>query len=231
MDITLIIITLLSLLIAATMCFVARRMIVEERRRSDARVAALASDIRGGNFEASAAELPLRNAPATVGRNEMFATRSSTSRVGVAAIAGAVVVTTAAILVIVFSGHGRTTPGPRGAAGSTAQSSHVSAAPLELVALSHEREADRITIHGIVRIPAGAAWTTHLTAVVLLFNAEGSFVASARADVNEATGEAGGEGTFVVTVPGAADVGRYRVSFRTDDHVVPHVDRREGAAL
>ena len=38
--------------------------------------------------------------------------------------------------------------------------------------------------------------------------------------------EYGGESPFVVTVPGAADVGRYRVSFRTDDRVVPHIDRR-----
>jgi hypothetical protein len=37
----------------------------------------------------------------------------------------------------------------------------------------------------------------------------------------------GGETTFVVTVPGAGDVGRYRVSFRTDDRIVPHVDRRK----
>jgi hypothetical protein len=29
-----------------------------------------------------------------------------------------------------------------------------------------------------------------------------------------------------VTIPGAVDVGRYRVSFRTDEGVVPHVDRR-----
>jgi len=29
----------------------------------------------------------------------------------------------------------------------------------------------------------------------------------------------------MVSVPGA-NVGRYRVSFRTDDKIVPHVDRR-----
>ena len=31
---------------------------------------------------------------------------------------------------------------------------------------------------------------------------------------------------FTVTLPGAADVGRYRVSFRTSEGIVPHVDRR-----
>jgi len=39
----------------------------------------------------------------------------------------------------------------------------------------------------------------------------------------------GGESRFIVSVPSAADVGRYRVSFRTDDRVVAHVDRREPA--
>ena len=37
------------------------------------------------------------------------------------------------------------------------------------------------------------------------------------------------EATFVVTVPGAGAVDRYRVSFRTDDRIVPHVDRRAPA--
>ena len=36
----------------------------------------------------------------------------------------------------------------------------------------------------------------------------------------------GGEAAFVVTMPRAGDAGRYRVSFRTDDRVVSHVDRR-----
>jgi hypothetical protein len=32
-------------------------------------------------------------------------------------------------------------------------------------------------------------------------------------------------------VPGAADVSRYRVSFREGDDVLPHVDRREPARV
>ena len=37
---------------------------------------------------------------------------------------------------------------------------------------------------------------------------------------------AGAEAPFVVTLPDADSVDRYRVSFRTDDRIVPHVDRR-----
>jgi hypothetical protein len=66
----------------------------------------------------------------------------------------------------------------------------------------------------------------HLTAVVLLFNQQGGFLTSARSPVESATLPPGSETTFSISVPGAADVGRYRVSFRTDDRVVPHVDRR-----
>jgi hypothetical protein len=66
-----------------------------------------------------------------------------------------------------------------------------------------------------------------LTAVVLVFNRDGGFLASGRAVVESPALEPGGESTFVVTVRDAGDVARYRVSFRTDDRVVPHVDRRE----
>jgi hypothetical protein len=53
---------------------------------------------------------------------------------------------------------------------------------------------------------------------------------SGRAPLEFATIAAGDESPFRVTVPGVKDVGRYRVSFRTDTGVVRHVDRRSGAA-
>jgi hypothetical protein len=97
---------------------------------------------------------------------------------------------------------------------------------LELVALGHERDSAGLTVRGVVRNPSGLE-IDRLTAVVFLFSRDGGFVASGRAVVLSAGNGRGGEGTFVVTVPDANDVGRYRVSFRTDDRVVPHVDRRE----
>jgi hypothetical protein len=92
--------------------------------------------------------------------------------------------------------------------------------------LGHERDADTLTVRGMLRNPASGRELTQLTAVVLLFNHEGGFVASGRAAVQAPTLEPGAETTFVITIPGVADVGRYRVSFRTTDRVVPHVDRR-----
>ena len=99
-------------------------------------------------------------------------------------------------------------------------------APLELVALGQERNGDNLTVRGVVRNPSSGARVDDLTAVVFLFTRDGGFVASGRATVESAPLGPGGESNFVVIVPGAGEVGRFRVSFRTDDHVVPHVDRR-----
>ena len=102
------------------------------------------------------------------------------------------------------------------------------ARPLELVALGHERDGDRLTVRGVVRNPAAGAAMDGLTAVVVPVQprrrlpdqrprASRSADARARAANRRSSSR----------VPGAADVGRYRVSFRTDDRIVPHVDRRE----
>jgi hypothetical protein len=105
----------------------------------------------------------------------------------------------------------------------------VPALPLELVALGHERDGERLIVRGIVRNPASGAAVDRLTAVVFLFNREGGFLSSGRVAV-ATSALPGTESTFVVTVPGAVAVDRYRVSFRTDDRIVPHVDRRTQAA-
>ena len=64
---------------------------------------------------------------------------------------------------------------------------------------------------------------------MFLFDRKGSFVASGRAPLDYQALAPGDESPFVITVPGAADVSRYRVSFREGDDVLPHVDRREAA--
>ena len=100
-------------------------------------------------------------------------------------------------------------------------------APLELVALGHERDGNRLIVRGVVRNPSAGSAVEPLTAVVFVFNAEGGFVTSARAAVDANALRSAGETTFAVTVPDAASVSRYRVSFRSGDRIVPHVDRRE----
>jgi hypothetical protein len=103
--------------------------------------------------------------------------------------------------------------------------------PLELVSLRQAREGKTLTVSGMVRNPSGATDRRQVAAVVFLFDRKGSFVASGRAPLDYQALAPGDESPFVITVPGAADVSRYRVSFREGDDVLPHVDRREPAPV
>jgi hypothetical protein len=195
-----------STLVALVMTVVAWRAVKAEHQRSSARVAALAREIHGeasGLFGAAS--------PSAAG-----------SRLGLALAIGGFVVASAAAAAIVFSNDGP--------AASVRVAPRVAAAnaplPLELVALGHERDGDTLTVRGVVRNPQGGAEMDRLTAVVFTFSREGGFLNSARAPVDSPALIPGGESTFVVAVPGAQDVGRYRVSFRSDDRVVSHVDKR-----
>ena len=240
MDITLVLVTLLSLTLAAVMTGLAWRLAREERRRSEARVAALAAEIapRG-----EIGDLPLRDPRGTwdAGRtgagqvaiaSDMFAAARSVqppSRFAAVIVAGAIVVGTAAALVVGLSGSHRDPARSALVESGTSPAVSTEASPLELVALTHELHADRLTVRGVVRNPMSGADVYRLTAVVFLFSHDGVFVASGRAGVDAATLGPGAEAPFAVTIQGATDVGRYRVSFRTDNRVLPHVDRRDRA--
>jgi hypothetical protein len=99
-------------------------------------------------------------------------------------------------------------------------------APLELIALEHERDGGRLIVRGIVRNPLRATERDGLIAAVLLFGHDGSLISTGRAPVPAAMLVPGATTPFVVTIPGADDVERFRLSFRTDARVEPHVDRR-----
>ena len=75
-----------------------------------------------------------------------------------------------------------------------------------------------------IRLPASRS--RHLSAVVFLFDRMGTFITSSRANVDFLKLGAGDESPFVVSLDAPATVARYRVSFRTDDGIVPHIDRR-----
>ena len=102
--------------------------------------------------------------------------------------------------------------------------------PLELVSLSHARQNDRLAVSGLVRNPVSGKPVERLSAVVFLFDRTGTFVTSSKAHVDFLKIGAGDESPFVVSLDAPATVARYRVSFRTDEGVVPHIDRR-GASV
>jgi hypothetical protein len=99
-------------------------------------------------------------------------------------------------------------------------------APLELVSLNHSRQNDKLAVSGLVRNPVSGKPVERLSAVVFLFDRTGTFVTSSKAHVDFLRLGAGDESPFVVSIDAPATVSRYRVSFRTDDGVVPHIDRR-----
>lgn len=99
-------------------------------------------------------------------------------------------------------------------------------APLELVALKHERVGDGLHISGVVRNPQDGHMVARLAAIAFLFDRDGNFLSSDRAPLDYVQLEPGDESPFSITVPSAARVSRYRVTFRTDAGIVAHVDRR-----
>jgi hypothetical protein len=244
----LLIVTLTSMLLAAIMSVIAWRIASDERSRSEARVAALSDEIHEAPparialvAQAGAARIasarpvaapilwdpplnrvdtdPVYRAP------DLFVQRSPSSSQSAALLAIGVIVIGGAVASAMLLG-GRAGRTPRATATTAATPA---ASPLELVALGHQRDGDQLTVRGVVRNPPSGAERDRLTAVVFLFTADGGFLTSGRAALEAPALRPGGESTFIVTVPGANDVGRYRVSFRTDDQIVPHVDKRHAS--
>jgi hypothetical protein len=229
--------TLILVVVALAMTLIAARVMLNERRRSAARVAALTADIRGsgpdvsirgGDPEAQLHDRAVRHEESVpVMPSDMFAPAERSPHQFKLMPAVLVLAVVAAIGLAFVSARYRTTERPSAQA---AQAPVPPAAPqaLELLMLDHDRTGDHLIVRGIIRNPPRGSEVDHLTAVVLLFDQQGSFLTSGRTPVATPTLEPGAEGSFVISVPGAADVSRFRVSFRTDDRVVPHIDRRHG---
>jgi len=209
---TLLAITVASILLAAVMSAVAWRVAADERIRSAARVTLLAEAIHGvASDESSEGPAFLRTAQPT----------ATPSRLAVALTIGAFVVSAGLTLGVVL------TVEARNARAAPAQAAD--GVPLDLVALGHEREGDRLIVRGVVRNPLSRPALSHLTAVVFVFGRDGRSLASGRSPIEASVLEPGVRSIFVVTIPGAGGAERYRVSFRTGDRIVPHVDQRTEA--
>jgi hypothetical protein len=131
----------------------------------------------------------------------------------------------AAMLFVIAIGGGYWTVFAGRAPGATAASTTAGQA-LELVSLRHERRGAKLDVVGLVRNPVAGTRLDKLTAVVFLFDRQGGFLSSTRGSVDYLTLAAGDETPFVISMDAPPSVARYRVSFRTDGGVVPHIDRR-----
>lgn len=226
---TLITVTLLSLFLAIAMGVVTWRLVLEERRRSAARLAALAAELKGGGEWSAHAPNPFGLESAVEGGGAkdpetetrgLFASSSLPTTAGwarFAAIAGAAGVVLAVVAtVFLLSGSG---------AGDAAESLDDARPPLDLIALRHAADGPFLDISGSVRNPPAAADAERLSVVALAFDAAGTLVATRRTPVETPSLPPGADSPFTIRLL-AAGISRYRISFLLDDTTIPHVDRR-----
>jgi len=229
------IITFLAVLCATVASIVAWRALSRERARSSARVAALAAAIDGDPLgigvqpQSSFAPSILASPPEQETEAEPEPVAPSLPAFGgetlrqptplwrpLAFIGGAFALV-AMLIVGVASGGREGRP--------AAQAAAEAPAALELMSMRHQRDGDVLMVTGLVRNAARAP-ASGVTAVIFAFDANGGFLTSARAPLDSTRLAAGEESPFRVVLRDAEGVGRYRVSFRTDDAIVRHVDRR-----
>lgn len=215
MDTFLIGLTVCSFAACVSCAFLTWRTVDADRRRSAARVAALATAVQGEGVMDTAQ-------PVSV--SSMFGTKPggsvSASPLLKAAVVGALGVT----LVVVAA---TTTSRTHSAEAAPATSS----TPLELIAMTHTRSGNQLTVTGTVRNPKGGTPLGRIDAVVSAFDRTGGVAANGTAPIDFLNLAPGDESKFVVKVPGASTVSRYRVSFRTGTSVLRHIDRRAQAQL
>jgi hypothetical protein len=220
----LVLVSLVSLAIAGVLAIYVRQLTRAERERSEANAAALADMIGPAHLEAPASfDLGAGGAealPPQQSSSVMFGAGESAAaspRMFLIPAIGLFVVIAALSAIYVWN---------RSSTQATAAAAESTDAPLELVALRHQRRGDVMAISGLVRNPHGGHTIRALSAVALTFDRQGSFLASGRAPLDFPLLQPGDESPFTVTVPNSPAIGRYRVTFRTESGIVPHVDRR-----
>ena len=176
----------------------------EERRRSDARVAALAQALDGDD-------------PNTAGPPAMFGSRQAgVRRSPILSAAAGIGVTVALVIGVAMATRQPAQPAPV-------------ESRLELLSMRDARERDTLTISGLVRNTRRGGEIGHITAVVLAYGRDGNFIATGKAPLEIPRLRPGEESPFVVSLPGVAGVQRYRVTFRGNQGVVRHIDLRAKA--
>ena len=227
MDIFLLTIAIASLAAAAVFAVITWRLLAADRQRAAARVAALGAAIDAADPPA----IPARD----VARADLFdatpPTVGSRPLVKLAAI-GAMAILLIVIAAVSSNNAGNDAGNEAGrAAGNDRrprETTPTATPALELLSMRYARVGETLTVSGLVRNASDGA-TGQVTAVVFAFDRTGGFLASGRAPLEFNRLASGDESPFQVTIPHLADVGRYRVSFRTDSGTVPHVDRRAEA--
>lgn len=237
MDTLFLVVTGLSLLLVLLMALILARLLRDERRRSEARVAALAalsgeaeppSPTGGavGDNGGYAGEIDLLpSAPVAAGPMFVQPERRSPWGARMAIVAPLALIVAGAAIAF------HPAEPEIGAAAAGHAGTGVPAA-LELLSLKHAQAGTTLTVTGLVQNPRTAAPVSKVFATAFVFAADGTFLASGRAPLDFTTLGPGDESPFVVGVPVKGEVARYRIGFRGEDgRVIAHVDRRAGGAI
>ena len=192
-----------------------------ERRRSDARVAALASamDNPGWTLRQEEVELSEPMAASSPMVSLVAPEVEHPSRMPAFATAALVIVGVGALLFVGMNGGSRS---PRHTAATQPTT-------IELLSMRHVLDGGNLIVSGLVRNPSTSA-TPMLSTVISVLGRDGRVVARSESQLNPVFLEPGKETTFRVSVPDVVDPGRYRVAFVNGNQIVPHVDRRSDLA-
>jgi len=186
-----------------------------DRRRSEARIAALAAAIDDPRWPAPIDEAEGASfADTPRGMSFVVPEVHRPSRGPAFIAAGVVVVAAGALLAAGMSGSSRS---PRAA--------NVTPSTIELTAMRHALDDETLIVTGAVRNSSQSA-TPALAAVVSVLGPDGTVVARGESRLEPVVLEPGKETTFRVSVPDVGGPGRYRVAFVNGSQIVPHVDRR-----
>ncbi len=231
-DIALVSVTAVSLTMAFAMGIVAWRVIREERRRSDARVASLltqlgrlldpSSDVSSGpHTHGWVPPSPLETAapdPPTEPRSRrLFAAVTDPSvslRPFLATIAGVGVILALGTVAMLS---GRDTSPPVLS----------ERAPVELLSLAHAKQGEYLAISGAVRNPTDGVDRGRLSVMASVFDRDGTLIGTGQTPLPVRALAPGSETPFTISMPDADRINRYRISFAQDQIGVPHIDRRE----
>jgi hypothetical protein len=229
MESMLVVITAVAVAAALILGGVVVKLARDERRRSAARVALLASLTAETPAvpRDNAADLSLRYTDVAEPAPGLFAPPVQRSAWPRRAAIGAALAGT-----LFGVGVGLRTVGRVGGppAGSAVRASNVP--QLDLLSLKHAQEGDTMTITGLVHNPASGPALPRVVATALLFDGEGAFLASGRAPLDFDRLGPNAESGFTIKVPVNTAVARYRIGFRAEDgRVIGHVDRRSTRAI
>jgi hypothetical protein len=192
-----------------------------ERRRSEARVAALASAIDNQSWTGRIdnEEHPEQPLPSSHMVSLVTPEVERSSRAPAFAIAAVVVLGAGALLFVGMNGGSRA---PRHTAAARASA-------IELISMRHVLDGETLIVSGLVRNPTTSATPT-LSAVISVLGRDGRVVARGETQLDPIVLEPGKETSFRVSVPEVGDPGRYRVAFLNGSQIVPHIDRRSDLA-